>query len=104
MRERRGGARERLSATVFGRVQGVGFRWFVRDRAEAMGLVGWVRNRTDGSVELVAEGPSEALTALLEDLHQGPRGAAIARVEAVRGPAVGGLSDFDIRAGYHLGD
>ena len=51
-----GDARSRVSAAVYGRVQGVGFRWFVRDRAEALGLVGWVRNRADGAVEVVAEG------------------------------------------------
>ncbi len=98
------GGRERLTATVFGRVQGVGFRWFVRDRADLFGLVGWVRNRADGAVELVAEGPPDALTALLADLREGPRGAVIARVEAVRGPAAGGFSEFDIRVGYHMGD
>lgn len=65
---------------VTGRVQGVGFRWWTRREAEALGLRGTVRNREDGSVEVVASGDPGALDRLRSALNQGPPGA---RVEAV---------------------
>lgn len=95
---------QRLHATVFGLVQGVGFRWFVRREAERLGLVGWVANRADGSVELVAEGESGALDRLVERLRDGPAQAEIARVAVGRGPALGGMARFEIAAGAHRGD
>lgn len=55
----------RLHLTVTGRVQGVGYRWFVRQLAEQLGVSGWVRNREDGSVEAEAEGSAKALDELL---------------------------------------
>lgn len=61
----------RLTAWVRGRVQGVGFRWWVRARALELGLAGYARNLDDGRVEVVAEGPEDACRALLEAL-QGP--------------------------------
>jgi len=63
---------------VRGRVQGVGFRYFVTRRARALGLTGWVRNLADGSVEALCEGPDVAVAALLEQLRSGPR---LARVD-----------------------
>jgi acylphosphatase len=66
---------------VRGRVQGVGFRWWVRETAERLGLEGWVRNRRDGAVELVASGPSEAVARLAEACWQGPAGAAVLSVD-----------------------
>jgi acylphosphatase len=66
---------------VTGRVQGVGFRWFVERRARALGLAGWVRNLPDGSVEVAAAGDDAALDALRATLREGPSGA---RVMAVR--------------------
>ncbi|MFQ5537307.1 MAG: acylphosphatase [Gemmatimonadota bacterium] len=65
---------------VRGRVQGVGFRWWVQRTAQALGLSGWVRNMPDGSVRLEAAGAEEALDALEEALLQGP---PLARVTAV---------------------
>jgi acylphosphatase len=62
---------------VQGRVQGVGFRWFVRERARALGLAGWVRNLPSGSVELVAAGEMEALQRLDAALRAGPPGARV---------------------------
>lgn len=56
---------ERLTAWLRGHVQGVGMRWWIRARALELGLVGWARNLDDGRVEVVAEGPRDALEALL---------------------------------------
>jgi acylphosphatase len=102
--ERADEAPSRVSAAVFGRVQGVGFRWFVRDLAQDLGLVGWVCNRTDGAVELVAEGGPRQLEALIAELRRGPRGAVVTRVDVVHGPASGAFADFAIRSGSHFGD
>lgn len=65
---------------VRGRVQGVGFRWFVREEAIALGLSGWVRNRRDGAVELTAAGPEHALRKLFEIVRKGPPGAHVTEV------------------------
>jgi acylphosphatase len=62
---------------VLGRVQGVGFRWYVRERARALGLAGSVRNRADGSVEVIARGEAAALDRLYDLLRQGPPGARV---------------------------
>lgn len=71
----------RLALTVRGRVQGVFFRASAVDEARSLGLVGWVRNCPDGSVEIVAEGPRPRLAMLLAWAHQGPRGARVEQVE-----------------------
>jgi acylphosphatase len=65
---------------VQGRVQGVGFRWFVREQARALGLAGWVRNLPSGNVELVAAGEMEALHRLAAALRAGPPGARVDNV------------------------
>ena len=88
---------ERLSATVIGRVQGVGFRWWARSAADRMGLTGWVMNGADErSVELVAEGPAVSLDQLERLLRQGPPGAVVDRVEATRSTASGSYDRFQI--------
>ncbi len=66
--------------SVEGRVQGVGFRWFVRERARRWGLAGWVRNMTDGTVRLVARGHPDDVTGLMGDVHRGPEGAWVTGV------------------------
>jgi acylphosphatase len=65
---------------IKGRVQGVGFRWFVHREASALGLKGWVRNTEDGHVEVVTAGEPEQLAELEAALHKGSRGS---RVDAV---------------------
>ena len=95
---------ERLEASVHGTVQGVGFRWFVRRQATALGLTGWVANRSDGSVAVVAEGLRERLAALESVLGTGPHGASVERVDARRLAPTGGFARFEIRSGGHLGD
>ena len=70
-----------LHVAVRGRVQGVGFRWFVRERARRLGLAGWVRNQRDGSVEVAARGAADALRALESALRDGPEGAQVTAVD-----------------------
>ena len=71
---------------VRGRVQGVGFRWSVRRRAEALGLVGFARNLADGGVEVVARGNPDVLLELERYLATGPRFAAVDTVENIDVP------------------
>jgi acylphosphatase len=66
---------------VQGRVQGVGFRWFVHREAAALGLKGWVRNTESGHVEVVAAGTDEDLAELRSVLERGSRGSRVDRVE-----------------------
>jgi acylphosphatase len=94
----------RLDATVDGRVQGVGFRWFVLREAEELGLVGWVANTPDGSVRVVAEGPRRELERLAARLADGPTGARVSGVRIGWQPAGGRFSGFGVRAMGHPGD
>ena len=66
---------------VHGRVQGVWYRGWTVDEARALGLNGWVRNRRDGSVEILADGPEEAIAELARRCRQGPSAARVERVE-----------------------
>jgi acylphosphatase len=77
-----------LHAIVHGDVQGVGFRYFVQRRADGMGLAGWVRNRPDGSVEVLVEGTRPALDRMLELLSRGPGMAEWGRETGLKGFAV----------------
>ena len=72
----------RLTARVTGRVQGVGYRWFVQAEAERLELGGSVRNLPDGAVAVEAEGPRPKLLVLLKRLHEGPPAARVERVDA----------------------
>lgn len=85
-----------LLAVVHGRVQGVGFRWFVQRHAEAAGLVGFVRNRQDGTVEFEAEGPVEILEAFLETVRRGPSMSRVTDIEVTWGDRESGRDGFDI--------
>jgi len=88
----------RLHAVVRGRVQMVGFRYFVVDQARPLGLTGWVRNGDDGAtVEVVAEGPEDALRRLEEALRTGPRGARVTAVDAEWSDALDGYDWFEVR-------
>ncbi len=95
---------ERLEASVHGLVQGVGFRYHVRRAAAALGLSGWVTNRADGSVAVIAEGPSAGLDRLTAELERGPVGSRVQRVDVKRGPPAGDLEGFHVRSGSHGGD
>jgi acylphosphatase len=66
---------------ITGRVQGVGFRYALQHEARRLGLAGWVRNRSDGSVEAVAQGEGDALAALIAWARQGPPAARVSEVQ-----------------------
>lgn len=73
----------RLEALVTGMVQGVSYRWFTLRAASGLGLSGYVSNRGDGSVRIIAEGPRLALEELLQELRVGPAGAVVDEVQCV---------------------
>jgi acylphosphatase len=81
---------------VRGRVQGVGFRWFVMELATALGLSGWVRNREDGTVEAEAEGELRALEEFVRRLREGNPAAKVAEIESQTAAPQGGRG-FEIR-------
>jgi len=87
----------RLQAVVHGRVQGVSFRYYTQRQAQELGLNGYVRNRWDGTVEVVAEGPRAALDSLLSSLRRGPRAAFVTQVDVSWSPATGGFHRFEVR-------
>jgi len=82
---------------VRGRVQGVGFRWFVEREAHILQIAGWVRNNHDGSVEVLAMGTREQLAGLRSRLQEGPRAARIDNVEESEVEPVAGLTSFQVR-------
>lgn len=73
----------RMHVVVSGRVQGVGFRWFVRETAIELGLAGWVRNRPDGTVEVAADGDEAVVSRFRELLRKGPPHAMVVSVDDV---------------------
>ncbi len=89
-------SRTRAHVTVEGRVQGVFFRGFVRERAEAGDVEGWVRNASDGRVEAVVEGEERAVLALVE-LRRGPPGARVIRLDVSYEVPTGEFKGFSIR-------
>jgi acylphosphatase len=70
-----------VKARIHGRVTGVSYRYWTVDQARSLGLDGWVRNRADGTVELVASGPADRVDALIAACRQGPRLAAVTRID-----------------------
>src|SRR5512139_1543817 len=87
----------RLHAIIEGRVQGVGYRAFVEQSAFSLGLTGWVRNRWDGSVEVLAEGERQDLEKLLAALYRGPRSANVSNIQIEWQPATGEFGHFSVR-------
>jgi acylphosphatase len=85
---------------VRGRVQGVGFRWFVEREAHILGIAGWVRNNADSSVEVLAVGSRDQLAGLRSRLREGPRAARVDDVEEVEARPVPGLSTFRIEGAW----
>jgi len=88
------------SYIVRGRVQGVGFRWFVDHEARTLGLAGWVRNNLDGTVEVLAMGAAEQHAALLVKLQRGPRASRVDEVRELPAEPVAGLTTFRIEGAW----
>ncbi len=86
-----------IQINVSGRVQGVCFRASTRDEARRIGVTGWVRNLSDGTVEVLAQGPEDKLNGLLSWCYQGPPGAYVTGVDYVEVPADPSLNTFSIR-------
>lgn len=85
---------------VRGRVQGVGFRWFVEREAHILGIAGWVRNNSDGSVEVLAQGTRDQLSGLHGRLREGPRAARVDSVEASESKPAPQLNSFRIEGAW----
>ena len=85
---------------VRGRVQGVGFRWFVEREAHILAIAGWVRNNHDGSVEVHAQGTRDQLAGLHGRLREGPRAARVDAVEVSEASIVVELSTFRIEGAW----
>ena len=85
---------------VHGRVQGVGFRWFVEREAHILGIAGWVRNNPDGSVEVLAMGSRDQLSGLRSRLREGPRAARVDDVEELEAELISGLTAFRIEGAW----
>jgi acylphosphatase len=82
---------------VRGRVQGVGFRWFVEREAHILQVAGWVRNNHDGSVEVLAMGTREQLAGLRSRLQEGPRAARVDHIEELEAELIAELNSFQVR-------
>src|SRR5438067_2254497 len=85
---------------VHGRVQGVGFRYYVSSEAQKLGLAGWVRNNLNGTVEALAAGSREQLTRFHESLRRGPRAARVDNIEVFPAEAEGLGSRFRIEGSW----
>jgi acylphosphatase len=86
----------RVRLIIEGRVQGVWFRESTRREASRLGVVGWVKNRPDGKVEVLAEGPEERVRNLVTWCHQGPATAKVNRVRETEEAWRGEFSSFDV--------
>ena len=84
----------RVHVFVSGRVQGVGFRNFTKEKADALALTGWVQNLADGRVEAVVEGPTAKVAELLEHLKRGPSGARVDKLDSTDEPYKGEFAGF----------
>jgi acylphosphatase len=90
-------ATDQVHAWVQGLVQGVGFRYYVRRCAADLPITGWVRNLSDGRVELLAEGSRADLEALLAAVRQGPRGSQVSHIQVEWGQPGGELRGFSVQ-------
>jgi acylphosphatase len=86
-----------IHAIVHGRVQGVNFRYYTRQTAQQLDITGWVRNRNDGTVEVIAEGNEQALQSLIDFLKTGPAGARVDRLDVEWDESSGQYTSFSVR-------
>ena len=89
-------AKKRISVVVHGRVQGVGFRYFVLNKANSIGIKGWVKNLPDGTVATVAEGDEIELNKFLDILRKGPSFSQVSKVDVVWGEYQENFRSFDV--------
>lgn len=82
---------------VSGRVQGVGFRWSTKREADRLGLTGYVRNRADGKVEIVAQGPATAVEELIAWAKRGPSFSAVSHIDVTELPPQASHTGFSIQ-------
>jgi acylphosphatase len=90
----------RLHTVVEGRVQGVGFRYFVLSKAQQLNITGWVRNTPEGDVEVLGEGNREELEELLSALRKGPRSAFVTNIQEKWGTPTGEFQNFNVRSTF----
>jgi len=90
-------SQKRLEAKIFGRVQGVGFRFFVLIKAQKLGLTGFVKNEYDGSVEVIAQGSEEDIKELLYYLKEGSPFSRVEKVTQIILPTQNEFNRFEIR-------
>ena len=89
--------RTRARVRISGRVQGVFFRDSTREKAQELGLLGYVKNTPDGDVEAVFEGPKEGVEEMVRWCGQGPPQASVENVDVDHEPAQGDLTGFEVR-------
>ena len=89
--------KKRVYILIEGRVQGIFFRLTACDMAISLGIKGWVRNRWDGKVELIAEGKESAINKMIKWCYEGPPGAMVTNVEIEMQPFKGEFNNFSIR-------
>jgi len=87
---------KRLRVKVYGRVQGIGFRYFVKKVANKLNLDGWVKNNPDGTVEILAQGPDKTLNEFLEHCKKGPFLAKVEKIDISEDKSKGEFRGFDI--------
>lgn len=88
---------KRIEAAIYGRVQGVSFRYYTRREAIRLDLTGWVANESDGSVRVVAEGEEDNLKKLIDFLHIGSPGAAVDKVSCTWETTTNKFNNFSVR-------
>ncbi len=91
-----GDTRKGIHAEIYGRVQGVAFRYYTRNNARRLGITGWAKNRPDGSVEVHAEGPPAAIDTFASWLREGPPAARVTRIDIRRLSRLQGYSAFTV--------
>ena len=87
---------EQVSIVVFGRVQGVGFRYFIKTKAKKLGLKGWVQNQADGSVNITARGDKEKIKELVDYCNKGPLFIQVEKIQIEKQKTENDLENFTI--------
>jgi len=87
---------EQIRINIFGKVQGVGFRYFIKIKARKLGLKGWVQNQVDGSVKLKVKGYKEKIKELIDYCHKGPLFSQVEKVQTEKEKTENDLESFTI--------